>query len=165
MVKISSLIVSCASVCARGWGPVPRRSQSSHASLQLRHCGTLHHVCLRAVRDGYAILVPVPYACAPCLRGLAGIGRVFYGCGNDKFGGNGSVLSLNTHAYVSSTAQRCWRCMIVMQCCRHLEPPHHTYPSRGGLFAEEAVGLLRRFYERGNVRGACWWSYDRCRPV
>lgn len=40
--------------------------------------------------------------CASALRQL-GIAEVFYGCGNDRFGGCGSVLGVN-EAYVSPLA-------------------------------------------------------------
>lgn len=33
--------------------------------------------------------------CAYAIK-LAGVKRVVYGCDNDKFGGNGSILSINT---------------------------------------------------------------------
>ncbi len=33
--------------------------------------------------------------CAYAIK-LAGVKKVVYGCHNDKFGGNGSILSINT---------------------------------------------------------------------
>lgn len=34
--------------------------------------------------------------CAAALS-LVGVGRVFYGCGNDRFGGCGSILPVHEH--------------------------------------------------------------------
>lgn len=64
--------------------------------------------------------------CASALRQY-GIRTVFYGCGNDRFGGNGSVLSVHSD--------------------ENLDPP---YPSYGGVYRKEAIMLLRRFYIQEN---------------
>ncbi|PFH37953.1 putative CMP/dCMP deaminase, zinc-binding [Besnoitia besnoiti] len=71
--------------------------------------------------------------CEPCVMcavalQCAGIRRVYYGCGNDRFGGCGSVLSLNKKLSTQWTGLEC-------------------HP---GIFKEEAVALLRSFYSRGN---------------
>ena len=67
--------------------------------------------------------------CASALRQY-GIRTVYFGCGNERFGGNGSVLSIHSD--------------------ESLDPP---YPSYGGLYRKEAIMLLRRFYiqENGNA--------------
>ncbi|KIX95676.1 uncharacterized protein Z520_08796 [Fonsecaea multimorphosa CBS 102226] len=64
--------------------------------------------------------------CASALRQY-GIRRVFFGCGNDRFGGNGSVLPVHSD--------------------KGLE---EGYPSYGGIFRKEAIMLLRRFYIQEN---------------
>jgi tRNA-specific adenosine deaminase 2 len=56
---------------------------------------------------------------------IAGIGRVIYGAGNDKFGGNNAEFDTSK-----------------------MSP--HFYESRGGLYKNEAVELLAKFYLRGN---------------
>lgn len=56
---------------------------------------------------------------------IAGIGRVIYGAGNDKFGGNNPEFDTSKMA-------------------------PHNYESTGGLFKEEAIALLTNFYQRGN---------------
>ena len=43
--------------------------------------------------------------CASALRQI-GIGKVVYGCGNDRFGGCGSVIDVNT-SYVRFTPAQC----------------------------------------------------------
>jgi len=64
--------------------------------------------------------------CASALRQY-GIRTVYFGCGNDRFGGTGSVLSIHSD--------------------RSIDP---SYPSYGGLYRKEAIMLLRRFYIQEN---------------
>ncbi|KAI8585419.1 tRNA-specific adenosine deaminase subunit TAD2 [Geranomyces variabilis] len=65
--------------------------------------------------------------CASALRQM-GIRKVYYGCANDKFGGCGSVFSI------------------------HEDPANHGtgYTAEGGIYREEAIMILRRFYVREN---------------
>ncbi len=65
--------------------------------------------------------------CASALRQL-GVRGVVFGCGNDKFGGCGSVLSVNADA----------------------ADPLAALPARGGVREAEAVALLRLFYSQEN---------------
>lgn len=106
--------------------------------------------------------------CSPCggQSVLPIIRQVFYGCGNPRFGGNGSILSLHNDVWggmapsnglsvpntdsASSTS-----CADHMEA--HLPEPASRpsaaalpYRSEGGHRAEEAVALLQRFYEREN---------------
>ncbi|KAJ1399659.1 tRNA specific adenosine deaminase [Ochromonadaceae sp. CCMP2298] len=72
--------------------------------------------------------------CEPCIMCAAalskvGIQWVYFGCHNDRFGGNGSILSVhNTH--LADT----------------------RYGVCSGLLAGEAVALFQRFYESENRR-------------
>ncbi|KAF9057332.1 cytidine deaminase-like protein [Panaeolus papilionaceus] len=66
--------------------------------------------------------------CASALRQL-GIKEVYYGCGNDRFGGCGSVLGVNG--------------------LKH--PAHTSYPATGGYCREDAIMILRRFYMTENT--------------
>lgn len=68
--------------------------------------------------------------CASALRQI-GIRHVYFGCGNEKFGGNGSVFNINTDSRLDTTQSK-------------------SYPSEGGYFHEEAILLLRKFYIREN---------------
>lgn len=70
--------------------------------------------------------------CAAALRHL-GIGRVYYGCGNERFGGCGSVLSVHNGAYLPETILEL-NCQVVKE------------------FRAECIMLLRRFYVRENVK-------------
>ena len=63
--------------------------------------------------------------CAYAIK-LAGVKRVVYGCDNDKFGGNGSILSIHTM--------------------------DEKYEVCSGLFKEKAIQLLQEFYQHGNVK-------------
>jgi len=80
--------------------------------------------------------------CEPCIMcaaalSLLSIERVVYGCGNDRFGGNGSILDI--HKTGCGT------------CSGESTSVHGSaYESLGGLCAEEAVGLLKEFYAIGN---------------
>ncbi|KAK9481197.1 cytidine deaminase-like protein [Lipomyces japonicus] len=64
--------------------------------------------------------------CASALRQLQ-IRAVYFGCANDRFGGCGSVLRVNSDSGV--------------------ERPYPAYP---GFYREEAIMLLRRFYLQEN---------------
>lgn len=67
--------------------------------------------------------------CASALRQY-GIRAVYFGCLNDRFGGCGGVMSVHADSSV--------------------DPP---FPVFGGLFREEAIMLLRRFYVQENDKG------------
>jgi len=65
--------------------------------------------------------------CASALRQV-GLRKVYYGCGNDKFGGCGSALSIHTD-----------------------KAPFPPLDVERGMFATEAVALFRRFYAKDNA--------------
>jgi tRNA-specific adenosine deaminase 2 len=65
--------------------------------------------------------------CAAALRQL-GIRRVYFGCSNDRFGGNGTVLAIHSD--------------------HHQDYPPYEVVS--GLFRKEAIILLRSFYIQEN---------------
>lgn len=67
--------------------------------------------------------------CASALRQY-GIRAVYFGCLNDRFGGTGGVMTVHMDEGV--------------------DPP---FPVYGGLFREEAIMLLRRFYVQENDKG------------
>lgn len=74
--------------------------------------------------------------CEPCIMCAAalarvGIRRVYFGCYNDKFGGCGSILKLHKpNAFANEQ--------------------HTGYPIEGGILKDEAVTLLRSFYDGEN---------------
>lgn len=63
--------------------------------------------------------------CASALKQI-GISYVVYGCGNERFGGNGTILNI------------------------HQDGINKSYPSYGGILRTEAVQLLRNFYIQEN---------------
>ncbi|KAI9098116.1 cytidine deaminase-like protein [Phlyctochytrium arcticum] len=65
--------------------------------------------------------------CAGALK-ILGVRKVYFGCGNDKFGGCGTVFEINQDECSPGTA----------------------YPAESGFFKEEAIMMLRRFYVREN---------------
>ncbi|KAF4615987.1 hypothetical protein D9613_011474 [Agrocybe pediades] len=67
--------------------------------------------------------------CGSALRQM-GIKEVYYGCANDRFGGNGSVLGVNEELP---------------------HPVHPSYRSTGGYCREDAIMILRRFYITENT--------------
>lgn len=79
----------------------------------------------------YALYVTVEpcVMCAAALR-IVGLTTVYYGCANDRFGGCESVLSVH-------------------------EISPHSFPVlelTPGIMKDAAIGLLQRFYERGNAK-------------
>ncbi|CCF58320.1 hypothetical protein KAFR_0E01660 [Kazachstania africana CBS 2517] len=68
--------------------------------------------------------------CASALKQL-GIQKVIFGCGNERFGGNGTILSINKDDSTRS-------------------PSGLVYESFPGIFRKEAVMLLRYFYVKEN---------------
>ncbi|OJJ06881.1 hypothetical protein ASPVEDRAFT_201184 [Aspergillus versicolor CBS 583.65] len=66
--------------------------------------------------------------CAAALRQYQ-IRSVYYGCGNERFGGTGSILSLHSDSAI--------------------DRPYSVY---GGLQRKEAIMLLRRFYIQENEK-------------
>ncbi len=65
--------------------------------------------------------------CASALL-ILGFRRVFFGCSNQRFGGCGSVLTL----------------------CDRDQVPYAGYECIAGLYGDEAIALLKRFYETAN---------------
>ena len=70
-------------------------------------------------------------SCEPCIMcayalNLIHISKVYFGCYNDKFGGNGSIISVH-------------------------KDPLWQYEIEGGYLEEKAINLLRNFYSIGNA--------------
>ncbi len=89
------------------------------------HCEIL---CIREIKDPALLADCTVYVTVePCIMcaealNLARVKRVVYGCANDKFGGNGSILSLQ------------------------------TYQVQDGVLKDEAIKMLQQFYEHGNEK-------------
>ena len=111
--------------------------------------------------------------CAAALR-ILGLGRVVYGCRNDRFGGCGSVYSLHSlgspkvpqgnysdpfclvEPYKKDEKLEPIRKLQHSSCHKRnfsLCNPQTTlsnFECTGGVLETEAVEILKRFYERGN---------------
>lgn len=59
------------------------------------------------------------------------IAKVFFGCRNDRFGGCGSLMNLHQADTLPSAE-------------------HIGYPISSGIMEQEAITLLRNFYDREN---------------
>ena len=92
--------------------------------------------------------------CAGALS-LLSVRSVSYGCPNDKFGGNGSILSVHkTGCGGCGTGARGADAGDQGGGGQGAESAvARAYPSRGGLLAGEAVALLQDFYINGNPNG------------
>ena len=87
--------------------------------------------------------------CEPCIMCSAalsrlGVGRVVYGCANERFGGAGSILALHEPSADGRGADGGGRAGCG---AREL-----GYACVAGVMAEPAVELFRRFYARENAR-------------
>lgn len=94
--------------------------------------------------------------CEPCIMcagalSLVGMGRVYFGCPNDKFGGCGSILAINEQG-----CGQCGRDCGGESSGGYSGPPlpEHGggFERRGGLFADQAIQLLQDFYLAGNPK-------------
>ena len=70
-------------------------------------------------------------SCEPCIMcayalNLVHISGVYFGCYNEKFGGNGSIISIH-------------------------KDPSFPYKSEGGFLKDKAINYLRGFYAVGNA--------------
>jgi len=87
------------------------------------------------------------------------IGRVVYGCANERFGGCGSVLNVNTppqqqqqqqqHVTVDHNTAVDGQTDEVRSGASLVHLPYH-FPCIGGVRAVEAIDVLKSFYARGN---------------
>ena len=74
--------------------------------------------------------------CEPCIMcaaalSLIGVNKVYFGCRNERFGGNGSIISLHQNEIL---------------------PKYHSYSIVPGLMEEYAIKLFQDFYIGENKR-------------
>ena len=86
--------------------------------------------------------------CASALRQLK-IQAVYFGCINDRFGGTGGVLSIHSE-YASIETPYPIQGSVADRHSQSIDSPYSVY---GGIFRDEAIMLLRRFYVQENERG------------
>lgn len=83
--------------------------------------------------------------CASALRQLK-IRAVYYGCSNDRFG----VLVVSCPSILSMLVKLHAKGAVDDWNSPNIDPP---YPANGGIYREEAIMLLRRFYVQENEKG------------
>ncbi|KAF2843624.1 cytidine deaminase-like protein [Patellaria atrata CBS 101060] len=88
---------------------------------------TSHPISILKETDLYVTVEPC-VMCGSALRQY-GIRAVYFSCWNDRFGGTGGVLNVHSDPGVDK-----------------------PYPVYGGIFREEAIMLLRRFYVQENEK-------------
>ena len=101
----------------------------------IKHCET-HGLDIHAVFQAITVYVTVEpcIMCASALQQL-GIPLVIYGCANERFGGCGSVLN------VTGTGTDCAESKAVTST---------GFKCISGLYAGEAISLLKQFYKGEN---------------
>ena len=126
---VGCVLVHDGIVVGRGMNDTNRSLNGTrHAEyLALEELVSTHPSRILATTDLYVTVEPC-IMCASALRQYR-IRAVFYGCSNERFGGTGTVLSIHADSSI--------------------DPP---YRSHGGLFREEAINLLRRFYFQENEK-------------
>lgn len=149
----------------RGGAVVARGRNATNASRNgTRHCEFVAVDALLAAHGGDAAAARFPectlyVTCEPCIMcagalSLLGVAAVVYGCANDKFGGNGSIVPVHELG--------CGACCAAGDGGESTSGPAAAarpagggaYPSRGGLMGERAIQLLQDFYIAGNPNGA-----------
>jgi tRNA-specific adenosine deaminase 2 len=75
-------------------------------------------------------------SCEPCIMCAAALSRmkikeVYFGCFNDRFGGNGSILSVHDHSTLNGGA---------------------GYEIYSGILKDEAIAVFQKFYDTENRR-------------
>lgn len=121
-----------------------------------RHC---EFVCIDKLRKegkmnfSSMILYVTVEPCIMCAAALQiiKIGKVYYGANNQRFGGCGSVIDINTifkqnNRNESENKHSESKEAVVNE---YLDT-NYSYPVIGGILAAEAIQLLKEFYSRGN---------------
>lgn len=109
-----------------------------------------HGWSIFASSDLYVTVEPC-IMCAAALRELR-IRHVYFGCGNERFGGCGSVLSIHSDSYLAHTVSA----DVLTD-----SPP--TFVAEGGHRRADAINLLRQFYLMENGNGKLMETLDTLR--
>ena len=126
---VGCVLVHGEKVIGRGMNDTNRSLNGTrHAEyLALEEVLATHPPRILSATDLYVTVEPC-IMCASALRQY-GIRTVYFGCGNERFGGTGTVLAVHSDPSIDS-----------------------PYESHGGLLRNEAINLLRRFYIQENEK-------------
>lgn len=108
------------------------RNGSSHAEMNAIQSAIEKGVDPRVFSNSELFVTCEP--CIMCAAALSrlGVKRVVFGCLNERFGGNGSILSVHEDG--------------------HKLAGYHSYDVTSGVMAEEAIAIFQRFYVTENKR-------------
>ncbi|EGC32989.1 hypothetical protein DICPUDRAFT_81234 [Dictyostelium purpureum] len=135
-VPVACVIVHNNQIIARGSNKTNiKKNGTRHAELEAFDQIFLNKELNERFKDTLLVECDLYVTVEPCLMcagalSLAKINRVFFGCHNDKFGGNGSVYSLNL-APISNGK---------------------PYNAISGLLKDDAIHLLQLFYNQENTK-------------
>lgn len=137
-------------------------AQSLHRLLTSRRLCSVVPSCTRADVSVFrqCTLYVTVEPCIMCASALVqvNIGRVVYGCANERFGGCGSVLNVNIKAAQQQQQQTAAEDNRVEGGKDEVASSSSSsvqchFPCLGGVCAAEAIEALKHFYARGNPNG------------
>ncbi|CAN9315863.1 hypothetical protein AA0121_g833 [Alternaria tenuissima] len=126
---VGCVFVKDGEVIGRGMNETNRTLNGTRHAEFVAIAGILskHPISILNETDLYVTVEPC-VMCASMLRQY-GIRAVYFGCWNERFGGTGGVLNIHSDPSVDK-----------------------PYPVTGGIFREEAIMLLRKFYVQENEK-------------
>ncbi|KNG49560.1 trna-specific adenosine deaminase subunit tad2 [Stemphylium lycopersici] len=126
---VGCVFVKDGDVIGRGMNETNRTLNGTRHAEFVAIAGILskHPISILNETDLYVTVEPC-VMCASMLRQY-GIRAVYFGCWNERFGGTGGVLNIHSDPSVDK-----------------------PYPVTGGIFREEAIMLLRKFYVQENEK-------------
>ena len=129
--------------------------------------------CNADISKGMLSTCDLYVTCEPCIMCAAalsklGIRKVYFGCHNDRFGGNGSILSVHSDAYSNnnnsvgqSTNSSSAEVDAIDAVSERVKDTYqsqvssnsyHKYDVQAGLLRDEAIELFQHFYTSENRR-------------
>ena len=139
-LKESEIPVGCVFVAADGTSLLAQgsnmtnvtRNGTTHAEMNAINNAITNGIESSEFRDAELYVTCEP--CIMCASALSrlGVRRVVYGCANERFGGNGSILTVNKDAETLAD--------------------YHMYEVESGVLGDEAIALFQRFYVTENKR-------------
>lgn len=143
---VGCVFVKDGEIIGKGMNETNRTLNGTRHAEFVALAGILSKLPISALKetDLYVTVEPC-VMCASMLRQYS-IRTVYFGCWNERFGGTGGVLNIHSEcvAFVTTCMQR-----LLTPCSPSVDKP---YPVHGGIFREEAIMLLRKFYVQENEK-------------